>query len=512
MKLNKLLVLCLAFLALFQFTPSSLGFALLGPYESWMEQTNGFRQPSDIGGPMDIGSGYRWNVPVVTYGFDQSFLNFFGTNGVAAVEGAIQIINDLPPASSIVLTNYPLDTEQFNSQAEAQNLYDLKSETLALLVEQLGLAQPVRYIFALRQWNPIFLYFAREYDWPDGTIPNDIVMRNFDPETLTPSQYVNGAFYEGIVISEIIGGIMNVAYVISVDPLVPDTAVADNGLNNLLFPTGFLNPGECFTGLTEDDVGGLCYLLSTNNIAYETLLPGISGTGTNVNSFVNGAWRPGIDKITFVPQPFDSMSGQFLPMTNQFTDTYITNGNVVQQQLQRVITQPDFLFCAADVNYGLPLVPYVDRTGTTNWINNAALNGNLTNGGPGVIQPQVKIKFNKLGHQFETFNGQSVRAFPVYWGLFDDSTNPPVTFPAPQIGTNQFTIRMWLTMGNPPNRFQKNFDWSLTNSTGSISFFQTSTNLTDWVTIFSATNDGSVCTYFDDDPSNASCFYRLVPQ
>jgi hypothetical protein len=71
---------------------------------------------------------------------------------------------------------------------------------------------------------------------------------------------------------------------------------------------------------------------------------------------------------------------------------------------------------------------------------------------------------------------------------------------------------MWLTMGNPPNRFQKNFDWSLTNSTGSISFFQTSTNLTDWVTIFSATNDGSVCTYFDDDPSNASCFYRLVPQ
>src|SRR5580658_6978709 len=69
-------------------------FALLGPYESWMQYTNGLRQPGDIGGPMDIGNGYRWNVPVVTYGFDKSFLDFFGTNGVAAVEAAIQILND----------------------------------------------------------------------------------------------------------------------------------------------------------------------------------------------------------------------------------------------------------------------------------------------------------------------------------------------------------------------------------------------------------------------------------
>ena len=68
----------------------------------WIAQTT-FADPfGDIGGPMDIGDGYRWNVPVVTYGFDQSFLDYFGTNGVAAVEGAIQILNDLPPASSIV--------------------------------------------------------------------------------------------------------------------------------------------------------------------------------------------------------------------------------------------------------------------------------------------------------------------------------------------------------------------------------------------------------------------------
>src|SRR6266404_4804702 len=77
------------------------GFALLGPYMNWMAQTNGYRQPGDIGGPMDIGEGYRWNVPVVTYGFDQSFVDYFGSNGVAAVESAIQVLNDLPPASTI---------------------------------------------------------------------------------------------------------------------------------------------------------------------------------------------------------------------------------------------------------------------------------------------------------------------------------------------------------------------------------------------------------------------------
>ncbi len=50
---------------------------------------------------MCISNGYRWNVPVVTYGFDQSFLDYFGSNGVAAVQGAIAVLNDLPPASTI---------------------------------------------------------------------------------------------------------------------------------------------------------------------------------------------------------------------------------------------------------------------------------------------------------------------------------------------------------------------------------------------------------------------------
>src|SRR5437867_1605428 len=74
------------------FGVQAYGFTLLGPHADWMMQTNGYRQPGDIGGPMDIDEGYRWNVPVVTYGFDQAFLDYFGPNGVAAVERSIKVL------------------------------------------------------------------------------------------------------------------------------------------------------------------------------------------------------------------------------------------------------------------------------------------------------------------------------------------------------------------------------------------------------------------------------------
>ena len=60
-------------------------FSLLGPYADWMQPTNRFRYLDDIGGPVDLEGEYRWNVPLVTFAFDQSFVNYFGSNGVAAV-------------------------------------------------------------------------------------------------------------------------------------------------------------------------------------------------------------------------------------------------------------------------------------------------------------------------------------------------------------------------------------------------------------------------------------------
>jgi hypothetical protein len=119
---------------LFMGTWRGQAFSLLGLFQPWMQVTNDLLQSGDIGGPMCLSNAYRWDVPVVTYGFDASFIKFFGTNGEAAVQSAIQVISDLPPASAIVLTNYPFYSTQ-NSGASAENLLDLKSWTLSLLLE-----------------------------------------------------------------------------------------------------------------------------------------------------------------------------------------------------------------------------------------------------------------------------------------------------------------------------------------------------------------------------------------
>jgi hypothetical protein len=142
---NLVIYLIAAFL--FALILESRAFSLLGPVQPWMQSSNGVIYDGDIGGPMCISNEYRWNVPVLTYGFDQSFSNYFGTNGISAVESAIQILNDLPPASQIVLTNYPFNSQHVNFTAQSQNLNDLKSETLSLLLEHMGLAQPTRYLY-----------------------------------------------------------------------------------------------------------------------------------------------------------------------------------------------------------------------------------------------------------------------------------------------------------------------------------------------------------------------------
>src|SRR5437660_6326181 len=128
---------------------TAFGFSLVGPYATWMQQTNGYKQPGDIGGPMDMGQGYRWNVPVVTYAFDKSFIDFFGSNGVAAVEGAIAVLNTLPPVSSVAVSNFPAQAMRYNYAAQGQQLFDLKSATLALLLEHMGLGPATRNVFDL---------------------------------------------------------------------------------------------------------------------------------------------------------------------------------------------------------------------------------------------------------------------------------------------------------------------------------------------------------------------------
>ena len=521
MKFRRVFVILLVLTGLFQFAPASFGFALLGPFASWMEETNGLRQPGDIGGPMDIGSGYRWNVPIVTYGFDQSFLDYFGTNGVTAVENAIQILNDLPSASDIVLTNYPLNSESINYQAQAQNLYDLKSATLVALLEQMGLTQPTRYIFALRQWNPIFLTYAWNWNWPEGTIPNYIVQRNFDPQTLNPTAWVNGALFSGFVYY--VGGVyflddgrLNLVLIIPADPLAANaSAVADSTINNLTYiGPSVLDSGKFFMGSTSDDVGGLRYLLSVENVNYEGLLSNVRVFGLHRGGIGNGAWRPGVGKITFMRQPAFARSQRFLPWSYDFTDVYLRNNVLMQQRAQRTIHQPDFLFCAADTGENEPFTPWVVRTGTTNWLNFATLNGNTNGEGPGIIQPPIKITFHKLGPRIDTGEECCSGTFNQGWGSFDESTNLLVVYPSGvDAKKNRLTVRLRFFDTDFSPYFQlTNMTWHLKVPIGGMASLEVSTNRTDWTSLATAMNSGSVIEWYHYDTDNPPKFFRVSPQ
>src|SRR5580658_5627372 len=104
-------------------------FTLWGPLELWQtaDLDYGLRfyyQNIDIGtrlgyqengGPKNFGEGSRLTVPVVTYGFDDTFLEYFGAQGVAAVDSAMLLLNALPTADSANLNNFLTDgAEQIN--------------------------------------------------------------------------------------------------------------------------------------------------------------------------------------------------------------------------------------------------------------------------------------------------------------------------------------------------------------------------------------------------------------
>ena len=262
-----------------------------------------------------------------------------------------------------------------NYTATQQDLYDLKSSALGLVLEQLGLASPTRFTFVLR----------------DDSDPNNptIIMRNFDPVTLAPSAYVNGVLYtNNIYIEAYSPGQITPYQTYPVDPEQQSSwysAVADYTFGNCQIGLGF---GQFYNGLTRDDVGGLFYLYSTNNFALESLIPGVHGAGTNASNYVNTAIRPGVGKITFQRLTNDPCRGGFVPMTICYQDSYLTNNTIQHQILEREISQPDILFTAKSLGFN-----HYSRTDTSHWVNNGAPLQN----GPGVIQPPVAINFDRLG-------------------------------------------------------------------------------------------------------------------
>ena len=178
---------------------SASAFSLLGPNnEVWQIPDIGYNPlPFDAlpTAPKNLSEEYRRNIPVMYYSFDANFLEYFGSNGVYAVEQAMSILNSLTNVSSYSksLSEFPLAATRENPTATALSLVDLKSTTLHLMLEQLGLAEPERYIWTLhnRVVGP-------------GGCPADVqyltVQRNFEisPTALDQPQassYVNQTLY-----------------------------------------------------------------------------------------------------------------------------------------------------------------------------------------------------------------------------------------------------------------------------------------------------------------------------
>lgn len=495
--------------------PNAHAFALLGPYASWMTPDLGYQQPGDIGGPMALGEGYRWNVPIVTYGFDQSFIQYFGQSGVSAVEQAIQIINALPPASSILQSNYTFNAARMNYRAESLSLLDLKSVTLPVLLEELGLTAPVRNIWTLRHWDanscqwPKALVQNRYYFTPEASIPMTQFIayygfqRNYDPLSQQPSVFVNANEFDFFILSAL------------------DCSSAGT-MPFLVNPSGRMfssvcdaqavgNPGMVYTGLTEDDVGGFAYLLSQSNICMEGLDDFTSPAAGNSNALIRTAPRPGVEKITFVPHPTDT-NGNFLPATNLFNDSYFTNGALATQAVQRINSQPDFIFSAKDFGmlydngyFSLP-APF-QRTDTSQWINNSALNGNPRGNGPGIIRSPVQITFHTPSRYIAAAGGTTNTDTSLWnWGSFSTSTILTV-FPGNQTNITSLTLSLQVQSNSTSPVFQ----WTVLGHQRSVYQIDTSTNLIDWDPASTMTNTNGifVFTYPMDQPRR---YFRAILQ
>ena len=98
----------------------------------------------------NLGEEYRWNTPLLTYAYDESFLNYFGKDGVDAIEEAIKMLNTIPPVSTIKtnypptnrqetnIWNFPTRPDRYHARADSVGLLDMKSYPLRELFGYIG--------------------------------------------------------------------------------------------------------------------------------------------------------------------------------------------------------------------------------------------------------------------------------------------------------------------------------------------------------------------------------------
>jgi len=301
--------------------PSAFGFTPLGPANvPWEVPTIGYNLPGDIGGPHNLGEEYRWNTPTIYYAYDANFLDYFAASGTNAVDQAIAILNNLTNFSrySSSLYEVPLEAQRINYSAQALHLMDLKTASLVLLLEELGLTDSERYVWTLRTRAtqpglscPYMIY--------------GVTMYSFDPANWQPSSYINDTLYS-YWISEICTGPNPLAVTIPfpVDPLAVDTMPATSF-------TAF-NYGLYLTSLTRDDIGGLRYLYSPTNVNWEAMSSDSVLLYTNIPGgqqllVTSNLMQLASDTLTNPPAALQALYPglTILATTNIYTNIWITN-------------------------------------------------------------------------------------------------------------------------------------------------------------------------------------------
>jgi len=425
-------------------------------------------QPTGVRRPRLRGDEYRLSTPIITYGIDGSFLEFFGADGARAVDQAFEMFNAITNVSgfSETLEEFPLKADGINPTASALGLYDVKSGLMGQIMATLGLTSPERWCWSIR---------ARAVD----PIRYSVANFNYDPVSGRPSRYVNGTMYSYVLrdIFNTAGArVFSDAREIPVDSANPNVSLAstvsinsfvtsDERVNRAIDPSG-----RYFTGITRDDAGGLRYLYHPLNRNYEqapansirgnvstaggggagaaaaldspwtvaatggqvgtTAVGTAATTPTNTLQLVNLGVRAGVDKVRFVKVNTDPVLRQ---TTRQaavtYPETVNSNGVVIRQVVSRILSRPDILISARDVGVGV-YIPLIATYTAPPFVNTGAtLDG--TAEGPGIVEPVSNFTFNKIGvYSWNIGNTDEQDGRPgTLWGSFDGSTNAPVIYP-----------------------------------------------------------------------------------
>jgi hypothetical protein len=447
------------------------GFSMWGPLETWQTQDLDYTDrylpflplPNttllevqgpgaysdlniELGGTKNLGEGSRLNVPTITYAYDTTFLTYFGAKGVAAVDAAFAVLNGLPRVSSASakLTEFVTQgNQQVNYSAQAMRMLDLKSTVLWLMIEHMGLI------------GETHTYDLRERVTEPGAASCDfdyvVLQRNFDPITYSPSQYVNGT-----LLTYQIGDLCPAG--VQVGDAMEESAQVGSPPFSAVATREGLEVGGYYLRITRDDMGGLRYLYRHNHYVNE-------GFDANTTiSAAGGIWNPvsatapigvggtfsgllgGVEKITFVKTPYDSLLGTvFTPITYHYSIPWVTNGTLKTLSVTRTVTTPDIIFTAGDLTFPGPspyqqtlareapggsanrFITYGDAIspGTVNSVNVVT---------PSVIRPELVVTFNNSGQVYynegTAFNDQgNAIDLGFIWGSFNGSTNAPIPFP-----------------------------------------------------------------------------------